>query len=868
MRLLLGVTRNMSLKQRLDDEDTALLEIIEDPIWFGQFLRTTADGEIDKSLWPNNGPWNYRDYQKQFLTDTTEFILYTGGRAIGKCSPSGSRVYTNEGYKTIGELSKRPYFIAYTLTPEMTIEQRRAVAIHDTLAPAYTITTESGYSFVGTKNHPLLTPAGYKIMDLIEEGNYVAVATFLPHESTNNALQWHELRLLGYIFLMPFFRAETKIRPRYKKIGAELEAISDRFPTTWHKDQEGNYSLHRKQGPFKHPIASLLRELGMFYALSKYGMRRIPELLKNERLENIQVFLEALFAQFADVNRDEVKIIVPANTIAKELQELLLRFGVETIITEYAQQWEVKTRDYRAAYRFWTKFSLPGISVGTLPLPASTNDATEFMRYDKVISKYLSHAITDVYAVYVYGHNNYIGDNVFVHNSVIIEDKLIFEIINYDIEFPTTTESVLVTPNQAQMTPLLNKLINRFTASKFLRSFLKNNINRSDGIMRFPVYNKPMTFNFRIAGSRGENNMVGLHIPRIRADEVQLFPVNAWTQLMPAYNSWEEKTQIVAAGVPNGLRNSVLYILDNQSSKYKKYRIPAHNNPYYTKEDDVDNIKRYGGEQDDRYQQLVLGRHGAAAFQVIPRESITIEPFEFFSLRYNSSHTLKGLHFDEVLQRPKLPNTIKDVIISIDPGFVDPTVIHIMGRDNKGVWRTFVRYRLTRIDFNEQQKIIDWLASYYNAVCIAIDVGAGGNGAAIMHNLINSAEYKSKNYDKRIIGLQFSENVIAGYDEQGEELKQDAKGYAANELAKLIQQGLLVFSEVDYEGISQIERIAKQKTMSGKDRYFVLNEKGAGADDDDHIFASYICFVLSIRVSPENVFTRKLGKPSGVYTRG
>ncbi|HTH20921.1 MAG TPA: hypothetical protein VL854_01775, partial [Nitrososphaeraceae archaeon] len=61
----------MAIKQKLDQDDIAMLEIIEDPIWLGEFLRSTDDGEIDKHLHPPE-KWSYRDYQRQFLSDKTE----------------------------------------------------------------------------------------------------------------------------------------------------------------------------------------------------------------------------------------------------------------------------------------------------------------------------------------------------------------------------------------------------------------------------------------------------------------------------------------------------------------------------------------------------------------------------------------------------------------------------------------------------------------------------------------------------------------------------------------------------------------------------------------------------------------------------
>jgi hypothetical protein len=48
----------------------------------------------------------------------------------------------------------------------------------------------------------------------------------------------------------------------------------------------------------------------------------------------------------------------------------------------------------------------------------------------------------------------------------------------------------------------------RFTAGKLLKDFLRNRINKSEGTMQFTLQAKPLIFNYRIAGSRGENNMV------------------------------------------------------------------------------------------------------------------------------------------------------------------------------------------------------------------------------------------------------------------------------------------------------------------------------------------------------------------------
>lgn len=332
-----------------------------------------------------------------------------------------------------------------------------------------------------------------------------------PWESQQRAMQWHELRLLGYVLLMPKFRAETKILPRYKKIGKELEVIAEKFITNWRKTMQGYYSFHARQGPFKHPITSFTQQIGVFHALRQYGITSLPKTLMKECLENIALFIEALFSQYATTTLTEVSLVVRTKALARDIQELLLRFGIESRILSTDSIYTIELLDYRARYRFFTTFTLPGVSIGTLPLPPASLDVSDSMRFDRVVSIVRTHELTDTYAVHVYEHNNYIGDNFYVHNSIVLEDKIVYDVVNSYTVYPhDTPELVLVTANQAQMTPLQNRLISRFSSSPFLRDFLRGQINKSTGVLTFPRKGKPFILTMRIAGSRGENNMVSL----------------------------------------------------------------------------------------------------------------------------------------------------------------------------------------------------------------------------------------------------------------------------------------------------------------------------------------------------------------------
>lgn len=128
-----------------------------------------------------------------------------------------------------------------------------------------------------------------------------------------------------------------------------------------------------------------------------------------------------------------------------------------------------------------------------------------------------------------------------------------------------------------------------------------------------------------------------------------------------------------------------------------------------------------------------------------------------------------------------------------------------------------------------------------------IDLGSGGGGATILQSLLSRPEYKPFKYQNILEGITFNENIIIGYDSNNTEIKEDTKTVGANALVQQLQAHQIVLSEVDNEGISEIERIARQKGMNGRDRYFILSESGRGQARSDHIFASLICFAMSIR---------------------
>lgn len=550
----------MALVEQLSEEDLALLAVITDPILLGEFCRNTADGSPYKEEWPQNKPFRYRWYQKDLLSDKSEFIVLTGGRAIGKCSPMTARIYVYPyGYITILELMtlmkshKTPNFSIYTIDENNKLVQKRLRFDKNGNREVFEVKTSRGHTFLGTNNHPIKTPTGYTEIKDLDTGDEVAIMTYLPHESKQNMFSWEELRWFGYTFGNDRVSQETTIRVRFQTNILELQRIAHIFDARLHKHADGAYTILRKKGWGKHYMTSILASLKQANATID-GINRIPLDIKAERLENIKIFLESFISAHATVATDAslVTFSLKNKTFSHDVQELLLRFGIESRIQEIESRWHLIIDDYASIYKLFTALDVPGYSTDRLKLPPQIARPLHFMRWDKITSIKMV-GIRATYAIYVPDTHNYISDNLWVHNSIVLEDKMVYEAVNAEEEFPNITkESVLVTPNMAQMTRILDNKISRFMNSKLLKDFLKGNINKTAGTMKFPLAGgTEYRFFSRIAGTKGEHNMVSLHATKIKGDEIQIFPMASFMQLMPGYNAWDDNCSQFFAGVNN-----------------------------------------------------------------------------------------------------------------------------------------------------------------------------------------------------------------------------------------------------------------------------------------------------------------------------
>lgn len=853
----------MAIRQKASAGDMDLLEILEDPVWFSEFMRMTRDGSPNKETWLPD--FKYRPYQKDLITDQHKYLVLTGGRSVGKCQPIKAKILTVDGYESIYSLRNKKYFEVYCFDDNGNLTTRRAVLIKDAYVNTYTVTTSSGNTTYATMNHPFLTRDGYTELENLSMGDEVVVMKRLPHKGNNNFWRKNELKYFGYRFFHGTWRPGVPFKPRFTQIKNDYINLAKEENCTPVIEGDTVRIVRSARWLGKNPFNHILNQLVPgSYRYHTSGVQKsdsyinyVPKSLMAENLDNIRIFITSVIAQYAELSSKKVVLECTHYRVAEQIAEILLKFGVETRKIEGSNGLsKLETSNYRSVYELY-KLGIPGVKA-EIDMP--DEDDVGYTKYERIKSiEYKSKEPT--YDLHVYDFHNYIADNFVVHNSVVLEDSMLFKTLNQDVLFPQTKEMLLTTNNMAQLEPLLGRVRDRLTGSHLLKEFVKST-NQTAGVYNLMFRDVPFKLRARIAGGERENSIVGLHLPDIIIDEGQLYMEGAYRQLTPVLNTWEDRYQMFIAGVPNGLRNSSLYITSVKTPHFKWYRVPSPNNPYFTLDDYMRALREHGGENSDGFKQMVLGKHGSSALAVISRDQMTKSAYEFYNYSFNGAMLRDGIHWKTRLDLPDLK--AKTFVIGMDCGFVDPSVISILGLTDGGRWRYMARYKLFRVDYTDQEQILHWLQQKYNFASIAIDYGGGG--IQVAQSLINRPQYVSQRYDQIILPVMFGERIVMGYSTEGKDLKVTTKSLGARLLVQGLQDSTIELSEMDHEGISELERITKQKDSLGNDKYYILSERGTGASQKDHIFASLICFSIAIRdTSLLRTKRKKLGRSGGKF---
>lgn len=293
-------------------ETKEMIRIMKDPVlWAEKHLN-------QKPRW----------YQEQILRHPHNRIVLRCGRRLGKCIAGDQRILNAQTgeYEMIDDLYKKrsKKLPVFSVTDDYKIGASSAFHIEDNgIKPVFNVKTKHGAVIKLTGNHPLLTIDGWKEVDMLSVGDFIAKPKTLPVFGKERP-GLNRAKVVGYItggYNM------TKAGPILKISTPEFtESIS-------HTAKQENVTLVRKtaQNFF------FFDDSGRYKEVLSTPPGRIPKEVFTYDKTHLAVFL----ASFYDVNGwsyaeriAEIGFGSRSNELAREMKHLLLRFGIEANVIQ------------------------------------------------------------------------------------------------------------------------------------------------------------------------------------------------------------------------------------------------------------------------------------------------------------------------------------------------------------------------------------------------------------------------------------------------------------------------------------------------------------------------------------------------------
>ena len=309
-------------------------------------------------------------------------------------------------------------------------------------------------------------------------------------------------------------------------------------------------------------------------------------------------------------------------------------------------------------------------------------------------------------------------------------------------------------PNMVHLKPIFSELIKFIKNIAFFEN-LTERIHASPAEYEIAFKNGFILYG-RIAGLSGGTNFYGLHGDYFWLDEAELFNKEATLNVQGCFN---KGCKITIAGVPNDVRDTYLWIADNDPA-FSKHHVPSYANPRFDKKRRDRAIRIFGGENSPMFKNQIIGCWGEPKFSSFDlrdvakcvRAEVEDRAFSISKDRYSEALV------EEIVFSIPIPYG-KDVYIGMDVGYYpDPSIIGIFKVEGK-VGQLFARIRLTGITPEQQSFVLKRLHDELNPVAIAID--AGNIGKAIVLNLQEGKDYRDEEISKKILEeLKEKEDVL------------------------------------------------------------------------------------------------------------
>ena len=411
------------------------------------------------------------------------------------------------------------------------------------------------------------------------------------------------------------------------------------------------------------------------------------------------------------------------------------------------------------------------------------------------------------------------------------------------LHFVTTYPGVsglVAAPHQGHLDSIIEEIEFQLTASDTLRESIALNSFGKQKILRKPYFRVEFSngsvLYFRPAGVYGDA-FRSLHVERVWVDE------GAW--LTEA--AWKALRQCLKAGgrmriysTPNGIRTSTYYRL-TFSKQFTQFRWPSWLNPNWSPERAAELAEFYGGRDTAGWQHEVAGEHGKPNYGAFNQEQFDAacqEIIEYRTLRITGDD-LSGCQdnaqlFDILEATLDLTPQAGVFWIGADLGYTnDPTEVVVFQdfTGEKCVTSLVLRIHCEHVAYPILSMLISLLERYYTPTGIGID--NGGNGGAVVQELLTLDAYRPLDMSGRLRGVDFG-GVTAMPTPDGGEIRKRTKELMTSIINGMLQRREIRLPQSDLELQDQFTTHTYTMTNNA-----VVYSKG-----HDHIIDAVRCAVL------------------------
>ncbi|HEV8353207.1 MAG TPA: replicative DNA helicase [bacterium] len=265
----------------------------------------------------------------------SDLIIVAARPGMGKCLKYDAEVTDAKTGEvcTIQEIVGRKTAALWAVTEHGTLTAvSPSQFVDDGIKPVYRVRTGTGREVETTLSHPFLTPHGWRRLEDLRAGDAIAVPGRLPVFGQLD-LPAYEVKLLAYLFAgtMP---TSAVLATDYADAVAVGEAI--RSATRTVRDAAppvltpGEGIALPVEGGSEAEVVGVLR--ARYPALSgPADQRHLPALIFTLLRSKVQLLLSRLLACVSTVKTDPdvvVRSVFPSARMARQVQHLLLRFGI------------------------------------------------------------------------------------------------------------------------------------------------------------------------------------------------------------------------------------------------------------------------------------------------------------------------------------------------------------------------------------------------------------------------------------------------------------------------------------------------------------------------------------------------------------